>query len=133
MIPTRNRLSILVVDDNSDAADSTAELLDCLGHSARAVYSGTEAERLMSEYNPDVVFLDLLMEDMDGWELARRLRPTLSSQQYLVAITGCQGDVDRQRSAEAGIDLHLIKPVSSMTLQLVLERFVKDVVGVAKN
>jgi CheY-like chemotaxis protein len=126
MTHAQDRLSILVVDDNTDSADSMAELLDCMGHYARAAYSGTEALRIVAEWIPNVVILDLLMREMNGWELASRLRQSLSTRHSLmIAMTGCQGDSVRQRSTEAGIDLHLTKPVCFATLQNILERFGK--------
>jgi CheY-like chemotaxis protein len=123
MEDTRNRLSILVVDDNTDSADSLAELLACMGYDARAAYNGVQAQMMVTECTPDVVILDLLMQGMDGWELARRLRPRPSSPPFLIAMTGYQGETPRQRSSDVGIDLHLIKPVSVTTLQGVLDGF----------
>jgi CheY-like chemotaxis protein len=118
------KLSVLVVDDNRDAADSMAELLEGLGYLVRAAYNGIDAQRLASESPTDVVILDLLMPGMTGWELAQRLSPRpLARRPLFIAITGCQQAADRQRSADVGIDYHLLKPVPFETIKDILERF----------
>jgi len=73
---------------------------------------------------PDVVLLDLALPGMDGWEVAKRLRGrTWEKKPFLIALTGYGGEEDRRRSLEAGIDLHLVKPVEPDFLRRVLERF----------
>ena len=72
---------------------------------------------------PDVVFLDLALPGMDGWEVARRLQePTWDKKPFLIALTGFGGEEDHRRSLEAGIDLHLVKPVDPDFLEQLLER-----------
>jgi len=107
--PTGHRL--LVVDDNRDAADSLAMLLKLQGHEVRVAHSGPAALEMTKTYTPDVVFLDIGMPGMDGYEVARRLRqqPGLESV-VLAALTGWGQQEDRRRTAEAGFNHHLVKP-----------------------
>jgi CheY-like chemotaxis protein len=122
-----NRCSVLVVDDDRDTADSLVELLGFIGYSTRPAYTGSEALRLAMENPPDVVILDLLMPEMDGWELARRLQLVPTTQRpLLLAFTGSHEKAHRIRSAEAGIDLHLLKPVPLETIKDILERYWKE-------
>ncbi|GAB6195509.1 PAS domain S-box protein [Lysobacter xanthus] len=111
--PDGVRHRVLVVDDNEDAATSLAMMLELEGHATRTAFDGAEGLRLAAEFRPDVAFLDIGMPGMNGYELARalRLQPGLEST-LLVAVSGWGGANDKERSAEAGFDLHLTKPVS---------------------
>jgi len=111
---------VLVVDDNADAAESLALLLSLWGHQARVAYDGPAALRLAREHRPDVVFLDLNLPGLSGYAVARRLRqePGLA-ETLLVAVTGF-GEEEDGRSHEAGIDLHLTKPVDIDVLRRLL-------------
>ncbi len=110
-------LSVLVVDDHEDCAQSTAELLTLCGHAVRVAGCGVDALREVITAVPDVVLLDLGLPDVDGWELTARLRRQLVGKQPLVvAVTGHGTDGDRLHSADAGIDLHLIKPIPPLAL-----------------
>ena len=104
---------ILVVDDNRDAADSLAMLLEMDSHEVRVAYAGNQAlEIAASGFVPDVAILDLGLPDIDGYELARRLRLDPKMQRAtLVALTGWGQDEHKQRAREAGFDHHLTKPV----------------------
>ena len=107
--PSGHRL--LVVDDNQDAADSLAMLLRLQGHEVRVAYSGLAALEMTKTYTPDVVFLDIGMPGMDGYEVARRLRQQPGLEKVvLAALTGWGQQEDRRRTAEAGFDHHLVKP-----------------------
>ena len=103
---------ILVVDDNQDAADTLAMLLDADGAQARAVYDGPSALAALPVMRPHTVLLDLGMPDMDGFEVARRIRadPALGGVR-IVALTGWGQESDRERTRGAGFDFHLTKPV----------------------
>jgi two-component system CheB/CheR fusion protein len=103
---------ILVVDDNQDAADTLAMLLEADGAQARAVYGGPAALAALPGLRSDVVLLDLGMPDMDGFEVARRIRadPALAGVR-IVALTGWGQESDRERTRGAGFDFHLTKPV----------------------
>src|SRR5581483_5397086 len=107
-LPPRSGKRLLVVDDNKDAADSLAMLLRLQGHEVRVAYSGMAALEMTKTYTPDVVFLDIGMPGMDGYEVARRLRQTPGlGNVMLAALTGWGQKEDRRRTAEAGFDHHL--------------------------
>lgn len=112
---------VLVVDDNKDAADMLARLLATHGHEVTVCHDGPRAIEHAMEQRPEVVLLDLGMPVMDGLEVARRLRATPeTSQVLLVAVTGWGQASDRRRTAEAGFDKHLVKPVDEATLRRLL-------------
>jgi PAS domain S-box-containing protein len=113
---------VLVVDDNRDAADSLGKLLNLAGAEARAVYSGSAALELLATYQPRVLLVDIGMPDMDGYELARRVRQLPECGDLtLIALTGWGQAEDRQRSQAAGFDFHLTKPADFNTLQTLLD------------
>jgi signal transduction histidine kinase len=107
----RSGQRLLVVDYNQDAAISLAVLLRLQGHEVRVAFNGVAALEMTKSFTPEVVFLDIGMPGMDGYEVARRLRqqPGLESV-FLAALTGWGQHEDRRRSAEAGFDYHLVKP-----------------------
>jgi len=120
-------LSVLIVEDLDDAAQSTAELLALCGHTVRVATCGAEALRAASEETPDVVLLDIGLPDMDGWEVADRMRArAIRKQPVVIAITGCGTQRDRYRSVDAGVDLHLIKPADPVALTGLLARVRED-------
>ena len=103
---------ILVVDDNVDAADSLGIMLSYSGHDVRVVYSGRDAVAASEEFRPDAIILDLGMPGMDGYAVARAVRADPRFQQTrLIALSGYGQLEDRRRTAEAGFDEHLVKPV----------------------
>jgi CheY-like chemotaxis protein/two-component sensor histidine kinase len=114
---------ILVVDDNVDAADSLAELLRLRGHEVRVVHNGVGALEVVGPFLPHVIFLDIAMADMDGYQVARHLRqrPELDNP-LLVAVTGFGRDTDRQLAHEAGFDEHVTKPLDPFMLSRLLTR-----------
>ncbi|BBQ00282.1 hypothetical protein BSFA1_54100 [Burkholderia sp. SFA1] len=114
-------LRVLVVDDNHDAADSLGMLLSALGTEVRVVYDGASALASAAEWTPSAVVLDLGMPILDGWEVARRFRrdPALKDIK-LIALSGWGQDEDRERTASAGFDHHLIKPADFSSLQRLL-------------
>jgi PAS domain S-box-containing protein len=106
------RRRILVVDDNVDAAESLARLLQFEGHDARTSHTGPAALEAAQADPPEMVILDLGMPGMDGFEVARQLRALPGSKEVLlVALTGWAQEDDRRRCYEAGFDGHLPKPV----------------------
>lgn len=114
-------LSILIVDDNEDAADTLALYLQALGHRVVTAFNGTDALALAPRAAPDVLLLDIGLPDMDGYALAaslRQLPATRSS--LLVALTGYGLPGDRARSSAAGFDHHLTKPVTPALLAALL-------------
>ncbi len=103
---------VLVVDDNVDAADTLAQLLTLLGHQVQARYSGGGALEIARQFLPNVIFLDIGLPDINGFEVARRLRalPNLPGF-YLVALTGYGQAHDREAALAAGFDEHFAKPL----------------------
>jgi CheY-like chemotaxis protein len=92
-----------------------------MGHEVRVTYDGSEAVAAVTTFRPHLVFLDIGMPRLNGYEAARRIRERSGGRQVrLVALTGWAQDRDRLRSAEAGFDLHLVKPISRTTLEDVL-------------
>lgn len=111
---------ILVVDDNVDAAESLAMMLSHVGHEVRTAHDGPTGVEQAAVFEPDVIFLDLGMPGMDGYETARMVRDLHGNHKKLVALTGWGQEDDRRRTREAGFDAHLVKPVSLADLQEVL-------------
>jgi CheY-like chemotaxis protein len=102
-------------------------MLQMFGHEVKAAYSGQAALETAVEYQPDFVLLDIGLPDMNGYEVAQPLRQQQRIKNVsLIAMTGYGQDSGRQRSEEAGIDLHLVKPVDPKKLQDLLERWVKQ-------
>lgn len=116
-VPIKNRVRILVVDDDVDNADSSASLLEYAGHEVRTAYSGPDALQAVGEWHPNIVLLDIQMPEMNGYDTARSLRRTLDPL-TLVAVTGLG---DRMASKEAGFDYHLTKPVEDEQLLEMVE------------
>ena len=112
---------VLIVDDNRDSADSMATLIGMLGFRTSVAYDGDEALRIAADLRPDVVLMDLGMPRMSGHEVARRLRAqTWAASILLIALSGWGQDEDRRRTAEAGFDHHLVKPLDLDALTLLL-------------
>jgi signal transduction histidine kinase len=114
------RRRVLVVEDNLDAAEAIETLLRLHGHEVEVVHEGRAALEVAGSRPPDVVLLDLGLPGMDGYELARRLRAELGSRLRLVAMTGYGQEEDRRRSADAGCDHHLVKPVQFADVERLL-------------
>jgi CheY-like chemotaxis protein len=124
LVPPCRPLTVLVVDDVRDAADSLGDLLSLCGCQTRMAYDGEDALRMAAAGPPDAVVLDLAMPGMDGWELARRLGDASRwKRPLLIAVSGCGDGAARRRSGDAGIDLHLVKPVEPAVIVGVLQRF----------
>jgi PAS domain S-box-containing protein len=114
---------ILIVDDLRDAADSLAKILRMMGHDIRTAYDGLEAVQTAAAFRPNVVLLDIGLPKINGYEAARQIRNELSgSNVALVALTGWGQEDDKRRSAEAGFNHHLTKPVDTTALQNLLAR-----------
>jgi PAS domain S-box-containing protein len=116
-------LRLLVVDDNRDAAETLAALLDVMGHATAIANEGTQALRLMHSFRPQAVFLDIGMPGMSGYDVAQAIRRDGAFDDVLlVALTGWGGEPDRARSASAGFDEHLTKPATIDAIEAVLAR-----------
>lgn len=104
-------LRILVVDDNRDAVRSAMMLLEEDGHEVRGLYSGRDVVKVVQEFNPDAVLLDIALPGVSGWEVARALRERLGRRQLLIGISGeYKHSVDRILSEAIGFDHYLVKP-----------------------
>ena len=104
---------VLVIDDNLDAAVSMSMLLETMGVDARVAGDGETGVEVFENFHPALVFLDLGMPGIDGFETARRLRATPEGRAAtIVALTGWGGEDTRARTRQAGFDLHLTKPAS---------------------
>ncbi|HYE80308.1 MAG TPA: ATP-binding protein, partial [bacterium] len=113
---------ILVVDDNRDLAMSLAILLRIAGHEVRVAHDGPAAVAAAAEFEPAVILLDIGLPKMNGYETARAIRQEpWGSRVRLVAVTGWGQEEDRRKSAEAGFDHHLVKPVEPALLQSLLD------------
>jgi CheY-like chemotaxis protein len=109
---------LLVVDDNKDAANSLAALLRLQGHEVRVAHDGSSGLEIAKAYRPEMIFLDIGMPEMDGYEVARRLRNDQDLKNIvLAALTGWGQQADRQRTTEAGFDHHLVKPADSKIVE----------------
>lgn len=116
-----HRFRILVVDDNHDSALSLAMVLGMMGHETRTAHDGETALATAESFNPQVVLLDIGLPKMNGYEVAQRIRESAwGTTMFLIAVTGWGQAEDRARSAEVGLDLHMVKPVEPTALQAVL-------------
>jgi len=120
--PDSTAKHILLVEDNVAAADTLAEVLELWGHEVRVAHNGNSALTAACAVPPDVVLLDIGLPDLDGYQVARQLRAQPAMCRTLVvALTGYGQDADRERSREAGVHLHLTKPVDLDELRRALE------------
>jgi signal transduction histidine kinase len=109
----RKTFRILVADDNVDAAMTLASLLEMDGHELRVAHDGQAALRIAGQFRPEVVFLDIGMPDMTGYDVARRLRTTEGLERsVMAAVSGWGAKEDLVRAKEAGFDIHFTKPVA---------------------
>jgi CheY-like chemotaxis protein len=116
-------LRILVVDDNRDAAAMLAMVLEAVGHQVAVEHGPQQALARAHAETPDVCLLDIGLPGMDGYELAARLRgDPATAGAVLVAVTGYGQEDDRARSADAGFDHHMVKPVDTGRLSALLAR-----------
>jgi signal transduction histidine kinase len=112
---------VLIVDDNVDAAETLAMMLELLGQTTRQAHDGTSALRAVADYNPELVFMDIGMPGLSGLEVASRIRRDLGmSEAYLIALSGYGTEEDRRKSLYAGFDRHLVKPLDPSTLPAIL-------------
>jgi PAS domain S-box-containing protein len=112
---------ILIADDNEDAANTLAVLLNLAGHEVCTAHSGQAALTLASTFHPDIALLDIGMPDVDGYEVARRLRETRwGHDMRLIALTGWGQEDDKRRAMDAGFAHHLTKPVDPRELDALL-------------
>ena len=119
-------IRILVVDDNRSAAETLQMVLKIMGHEVRMAHDGLEAIDMARSFKPQLVFMDLGMPKLNGFEAAQRIRQEpWGSEMILVALTGWGQDEDKQRTREAGFDHHLIKPAEPAALQELIAKATK--------
>jgi CheY-like chemotaxis protein len=112
---------VLIVDDNEDAANSLAMILELGGHETASVYTAVDALQRAAAFRPDVVLLDIGLPGMDGYEVAQKIRELPGLRDIrLVAVTGYGRSDDRRRARDAGFDDHLTKPVEFALLERTL-------------
>jgi CheY-like chemotaxis protein len=120
--PPYGECRVLIAEDNPDAAEMMRLMLSLKGHDVRVAADGMQAVEIVEAFHPHIVFLDIGMPRMDGYEAARRIRERLGRRVVLVALTGWGQDEDKRRSREAGFDHHLTKPPEPERLErLILE------------
>jgi PAS domain S-box-containing protein len=117
-------LKILVVDDNRDAADTCAMLLEASGHHVQTAYTGRQALELARTFRPHALLLDIGLPDIDGYKLAQQIRAApWGHSAVLIAVTGWGQEQDRLRAVEAGFDQHLVKPICAEMVESLLQSF----------
>lgn len=114
-------LRVLVVDDNRDSAETMSMLLELEGHEVLVAHDGKQAVDVAIDVCPALVLLDIGLPFMDGYEACRAMRSGGLTHALVVAMTGYGRDEDRQRSAEAGFDAHLVKPVDVEDIRKLIE------------
>lgn len=110
--PVLERRRILVVDDNKDTAESLAMLIEMSGHDVRMAYDGLQALEVVDEFRPRVIFLDIGLPKLNGFDTCRRIREQpWGKDMMVVALTGWGQEEDRRKAMEAGFDEHVVKPM----------------------
>ncbi len=121
--PSSRALRIVLVEDNADIRETVTQLLESWGNNVQTADSGPGGAELILTVRPDVALVDIGLPELDGCDVARRVRLALPPEQLrLVAMTGYGQQSDRERILRAGFDLHLIKPVTAQTLRTALTR-----------
>jgi two-component system, sensor histidine kinase len=122
--PTDMRIKVVVADDNRDAADSLAMLLEMNGHEVRVGHAGEEALDIARRMLPHAMILDIGMPDLNGYEVARRARAEAwGAEVLLIAVTGWGQKEDKDRAAAAGFDHHMTKPVDPDVIERLLQEY----------
>ena len=132
--PSNSSFRVLVVDDSDDGATSLAMLLEVWGYTVRIAHNGPQAIEAAREFLPELVFLDIGLPGMDGYEVCRRLgaEPGLSGTIF-VALTGWGDDEGQKRAQDAGFAFHLVKPVNPDQIEDVLKKTVEGREGTESN
>ncbi len=111
---------ILIVDDNEDGAITLAQLLELKGHEVQTAFTGVSAIEHASEFNPDIVFLDIGLPDLNGYEVAKKLRALPKGENFsLIALTGYGQAHDRQTALDSGFNDHFVKPIDFKKLEAI--------------
>ncbi len=127
-------LRVLIVDDNRDGADALGLLVEALGNQVHVTYQGAQALNVATAFRPDLILVDLIMPEMNGFDLVGQLRQIAGFvQTKIIAITGLKDEVQRTLAVQAGCDLVLGKPVSLPSLKSVLSSVVPSLPAPAKS
>jgi len=125
---SREKLRVLVVDDNLDGAQMLSMLVAMHGHVTRIANNGPDALTELGAFDADVIFLDIGLPGLNGYEVAQRIRATEAERGRrrvaLIALTGWGSDDDKRRAKDVGFDLHLTKPVDAKRVEAVLNGIV---------
>jgi CheY-like chemotaxis protein len=114
---------VLIIEDNQDAADSLRDMVDLFGHQADVAYHGLKGVEAARQFSPDIILCDVGLPGLDGYGVARTLRAEPQfAETVIIAVSGYGQEEDRNRSREAGFDLHLIKPVDADDLERLLAK-----------
>jgi CheY-like chemotaxis protein len=125
---------ILVADDNRDVVESFQIMLRILGHEVQTALDGLEAIEKAEQFRPDVIILDVGMPMLDGYETASRIRQRPWSRDVvLIAVTGWGNEKDKLKSAAAGFNVHLVKPVDATTILEALDQMDQSRAGEANG
>jgi CheY-like chemotaxis protein len=121
--PVGTKRRILLADDNRDVVESFQMMFRILGHDVQTALDGLEALDQAERFRPDAIVLDVGMPGLDGYETARRIRQLPWSRDVvLIAVTGWGNEKDKLKSAAAGFNVHLVKPVDATTILEVLDQ-----------
>jgi CheY-like chemotaxis protein len=112
--------TVVVADDNRDSADTCARLLQLTGYRVQVAYDGAQALELIRTLKPEAAILDLRMPELDGYQVAERVRREGLAEVRLIALTGLCRPVDRERAMTSGFDHFLAKPAEPSTLESVV-------------
>jgi CheY-like chemotaxis protein len=125
--PSARRRHVLVVDDNKDAARTTATLLAAHGYVTETALDGLQAVEAAERFNPELILLDIGLPRLNGYEVCQRIRQQpWGSEMVFIALTGWGKDEDRRRAEESGFDAHLVKPVEPLRLLELLASLLKE-------
>jgi CheY-like chemotaxis protein len=117
-------LRILVIDDYPSTAESLAKLLTRWGHKVEWAMTASEGLRIAENFRPDIIFLDIAMPGLSGYEVARRIKEQgLTPRPFLVALSGFARKEDREQSLAIGFDAHLLKPASRDQITEILNTY----------
>jgi signal transduction histidine kinase/ActR/RegA family two-component response regulator len=120
--PIKNAHRILIVDDNEAATDALSQLLSIHGHTTAVALTGASAIQKAQEFGPEIIFLDIGLPDMTGYEVAVKLRQQNTSY-FIIALTGYGQTDDKDKAKRAGINQHLTKPAGLKEIQAVLRKY----------
>ncbi len=122
---SREKPTILVIDDSIDAANALRELLRALGWNVESAYSAEQARAHLAKKQTDIIVLDIGMPDTDGYQFAEELRQVLQVTAPIIALTGYDSDEHRKRAYEVGFSDILVKPIGMQELRVCISALLK--------